>query len=282
MTRPLILITNDDGLASPGLAAAVRAVCGLGDLLIAAPAQQQSGMGRSLPGYNSCAITQHTLTIGDCAYTAYAVDGSPAQAVLHAFLALADRPPALAISGINHGENLGTGTTVSGTVGAALQAADMGAPGLAVSLEVPKEFHYNHDSGDTIAWTVGEHFTRLFAQRILEDGLPEGVHAVNVNIPATAAAHTPWRVTRQALQPYFRLINIDRDLRLGAPRTLDYDIYVNWETLAEDTDIWAFVRDRVVSVTPLSLDLSQGIDREAFEALWRREALLSSNAERRR
>ncbi len=279
MTRPLILITNDDGLASPGLAAAVRAVGGLGDLLIAAPAQQQSGMGRSHPGYNSCAITRHTLTIDDRAYAAYAIDGSPAQAVLHAFLALADRPPALVISGINHGENLGTGTTVSGTVGAALQAADMGAPGLAVSLEVPKEFHYNHDSGDTIAWAVGEHFTRLFAQRILEDGLPEGVHAINVNIPATATARTPWRVTRQAVQPYFRLINIDHELRLGAPRALDYDVYVNWETLPEDSDIWAFVRDRVVSVTPLSLDLSGGIDREALGALWRSAMVTCNDAQ---
>lgn len=271
MTRPLILITNDDGLASPGLAAAVRAVGGLGDLLIAAPAQQQSGMGRSLPGYNSCAITRHILTIGDGAHIAYAIDGSPAQAVLHAFLALADRRPALAISGINHGENLGTGTTVSGTVGAVLQAADMGTPGLAVSLEVPKEFHYNHDSGDTIAWAVGEYFTRLFAQRILEVGLPDDIHVLNVNIPATATAHTPWRVTRQAVQPYFRLINVDRELRWGAPRALDYDVHIDWERLSEDSDIWAFVRDRVVSVTPLSLDLSGGIDRGELEILWRRE-----------
>ena len=84
MTSPLILITNDDGLHSPGLAAVVRAVRDLGDLLIVAPAEQQSGMGRSMPGFFSCALTPRTLTVDGVDYTAYAIDGSPAQAVLHA------------------------------------------------------------------------------------------------------------------------------------------------------------------------------------------------------
>jgi len=272
MTPPLILITNDDGLASPGLAAAVRAVQDLGDLLIAAPARQQSGMGRSLPGHYSCAITRHALNIDDVTYPAYAIDGSPAQAVLHAILSLADRRPALAVAGINHGENLGTGTTVSGTVGAALQAGDMGVPGLAVSLEVPQAFHYNHNSGNLIDWSTGMHFTRYFAQRLLAHGLPRGVHAVKIDIPAEAMPYTPWRVTRQALQPYYNSVDVDRELRFGVPRPLGYSVQIDWETLEPDSDIWAFVRDRVVSVTPLTLDLSGGIDLTDFAVAMRGEA----------
>lgn len=262
--RPLILVTNDDGLASPGLAAAVRAVRDLGDLLIVAPAEQQSGMGRSMPGHYSCAIRPHALIVDDVIYTAYAVDGSPAQAVLHALLSLADRRPSLAIAGINHGENLGTGTTISGTVGAALQAGDMGVPGLAVSLEVPSEFHYNHNSGDLIDWSPGIYFTRYFAQRLLQRGLPRGIHAVKVDIPAEATLHTPWRVTRQSLQPYYNSVTVERELRFGIPRPLTYRVQINWETLEPDSDIWAFVRDRVVSVTPLTLDLSGGVDLNEF------------------
>jgi 5'-nucleotidase len=263
----LILLTNDDGLASPGLAAAVRAVRDLGDLLIVAPAEQQSGMGRSMPGHYSCAITRHILTIDGVMYPAYAVDGSPAQAVLHALLSLADRRPALTIAGINHGENLGTGTTISGTVGAALQAGDMGVPGLAVSLEVPPAFHYNHNSGDLVDWSSSIYFTRYFAQRLLRHGLPHGVHAVKVDIPAEATPRTPWRVTRQSLQPYYNSVTVERELQFGVPRPLTYRVQIDWETLEPDSDIWAFVRDRVVSVTPLTLDLSGGIDLSRFAAM---------------
>jgi 5'-nucleotidase len=225
-------------------------------------------MGRSLPGHYNCAITRHTLNIDDMTYTAYAVDGSPAQVVLHAILSLADRRLALVVAGINHGENLGTGTTVSGTVGAALQAGDMGVPGLAVSLEVPRTFHYNHDSGDQVDWSTSIHFTRCFAQRLLAHGLPGGVHAVKVDIPAEATPQTPWRVTRQALQPYYGSVAVEGELRFGVPRPLIYDVYIDWEKLEPDSDIWAFVRDRVVSVTPLTLDLSGGIDLTDFDEIF--------------
>jgi 5'-nucleotidase len=270
MTSPLILITNDDGLHSPGLAAVVRAVRDLGDLLIVAPAEQQSGMGRSMPGFFSCALTPRTLTVDGVDYTAYAIDGSPAQAVLHAILGLAKRRPALVVSGINHGENLGADITISGTVGAALQAGGMGVPGLAMSLEVPKEFHYNHDSGDRISWGASEHFTRLFAERLLAESLPKGVYAVKVDIPADATPETAWRVTRQAVQSYFGRVGNAEETQLDMPRALDYEVHVDWETLARDSDIWAFAHDREVAVVPLTLDLSGGIDLAGFAEAMKR------------
>ncbi len=267
MSRPLILVTNDDGLGSPGLIAAIRAVRDLGDLLIAAPAEQQTAMGRSLPRQNSCTITEHTLDLDGTAYTAYAVDGSPAQTVLHAVLSLADRLPTLAVVGINYGENLGTNTMVSGTVGAALQAGDMGIPALAVSLEVPRALHYEYEEEGQVDWSAGIHFTRYFAEKMLTAGLPRGAHAVKVDIPADATPRTPWRVTRQSLQSYYKS-QAPTDLRLGVPRALTYYVQIDWEAVEPDSDIWAFARDRVISVTPLSLDLSGGVDIEGFAACW--------------
>ncbi len=267
MNPPLILITNDDGWASPGLAAAIRALCDLGELLIVAPVRQQSGMGRSLPGDSSCAITPRSLEVDGVLYTAYAIDGTPAQAVLHGILELAERPPALVVAGINHGENLGTSAFVSGTVGAALQAGDMGVPGLAVSLEVPVAFHFNHHSGDRIDWSVAVHFTRRFAEGMLTRGLPARVQAIKVDIPATATPRTPWRVTRQSMQSYYRSIP-HKEMRFGVPRRLAYEVHIEWDRLEPDSDIWAFTRDRVVSVTPLTLDLTAHVDWAELAGVW--------------
>ena len=131
--KPIILFTNDDGIESPGLWALVAAFRDVGRLLVAAPREQQSGMGRSLPHYSEGRIFPFEVPIdcGDCC--AYSVDGTPAQAVQHAVLELAEEKPALLVSGINYGENTGNGVTISGTVGAALEAASLGIPAIAVS-----------------------------------------------------------------------------------------------------------------------------------------------------
>ena len=126
---PLILLTNDDGIHSPGLLAVAEAVCDLGDLLMVAPATQQTGMGRGSPPMMT-AKSGDGWTVGCQAMPAFALTGSPAQTVVYGVLALAPhiygRKPDLVISGINYGENLGTCVTGSGTVGAALQAAEIG------------------------------------------------------------------------------------------------------------------------------------------------------------
>ena len=131
--RPLILFTNDDGIQSPGLWAAVEALDPLGDLLVVAPREQQSGTGRSLPVTSEGRIYKQARRINGHELTVYAVDGTPAQAVQHGILELAPRLPSLVVSGINYGENTGNGVTISGTVGAGLEAASLGIPALAVS-----------------------------------------------------------------------------------------------------------------------------------------------------
>ena len=119
---PLILFTNDDGIDSPGLWAAVKAFEGLGDRLVVAPKEQQSGVGRSLAnrdGDNSGRLYPIEAPEGET-WQAYTVDATPANTVLYGALEVADRCPALVVSGINYGENAGSGITISGTVGAAL------------------------------------------------------------------------------------------------------------------------------------------------------------------
>ena len=136
-TQPLILITNDDGIDSPGLAALAPALEPLGDLLIVAPNKQQTSMGRSRSqeeGRDGRLFTRE-ITAGGKSWPAFAVNATPALAVDHALQQLADRPVSLVVSGINYGENVGSCVTVSGTIGAALEAADHGIPAIARSMQ---------------------------------------------------------------------------------------------------------------------------------------------------
>jgi 5'-nucleotidase len=273
MTRPLILLTNDDGILSPGLAASAEAAYDLGELLIIAPATQQTGMGRSTPAISGGAITEETVHTGSGDLPAYAVCGSPAQAVIYGVVVLAPRRPDLVISGINYGENPGTCVTASGTVGAALQAADMGIPGLAMSLETEKAFH--HEYGREVDWSAARHYTRYFAQALLRKQLPVDVDVLKVDIPGTATPDTPWKMTRLARQAYYGISRLEDQPPDEALIRLDYDVRIRWEELQEDSDIYAFARDRVVSVTPLSLDLTSRTN------LTRLGRLLRSGAEER-
>ena len=109
---PTILLTNDDGIRSPGLRAAAQALLPLGRVVIVAPREQSSGAGRSLPSTSTGRITPTTVQLNGAPYPAYAVEGTPAQAVLHGFLEVLDEPPQLVVAGINYGENLATGVMV--------------------------------------------------------------------------------------------------------------------------------------------------------------------------
>src|SRR5690606_34807232 len=111
--RPLILFTNDDGIDSPGLWTVVEAFSSLGEILVCAPREQQSGTGRSLPTTSRGSIHPQQVPVNGRDFTVYAVDGTPAQSVQHAVLELADRWPSLVVSGINYGENTGNGVTIS-------------------------------------------------------------------------------------------------------------------------------------------------------------------------
>ena len=257
MGPPLIFVTNDDGIESPGLRAAVEAVLPLGDVLVVAPSEQQTSMGRSMPPTDGV-LHPVDYVVNGVQVPAYHIHGAPAQAVLYGFLVLcADRKPDVLVSGINYGENLGTGITISGTVGAALQGASMGVPSLAVSLETSHEFHYHHGDVD---WHTAVHFTRMFTERLLDCPMPFDVDVLKVDIPADATPETPWQLTRLSRHSYY-VSYIQSPLGgelLGGK--VGYRVGVRPEELEPGTDVYAFLIERVVSVTPLSLDMTSRVD----------------------
>lgn len=253
--KPLILVTNDDGVFSPGLAAAVEAIEAFGEPLIVAPRFQQTSLSRAYPkAIDTGIIEALELVINDSKYTAYAVHGSPAQAVSHAILELAPRKPDLCISGINYGENLGLGIIASGTVGAALEADTYDIPSIAVSLEASLSMQHS-ETYNQLDWQGAIHFARLFAARALHEGLPKEVATLNVNVPAEATSGTPIRRTSQSRQNYFVFVRPEKRDHNTAYR-FKVEIEIDRDALEPDSDIQAMVFDRVVSVTPLAWSLT--------------------------
>ncbi len=249
--RPLILLCNDDGIFSPGLHALANAVAPLGDLLIAAPHEQQTAMGRSKPRKHDTGVIESVeIEVGGSPHPAYAIRCSPALTVAHAVTELAPRRIDLCLSGINYGENIGFSLTASGTIGAALEAASFGIPSLALSRETPLEINFLHDYAP-LDWQAAMHFAAYFAERTLRDGLPDGVALLNINVPNDATAATPSRLTIQSRSNYYNLY--------GSPhRTLE-EPHILHETkgapaheLESNSDVMAILYDRVVSVTPMS------------------------------
>ncbi len=249
--KPLILVTNDDGIASPGLNAAIEALMPMAELLVVAPRSQQTNMGRgSLKGETVGRLERRTMVINGRSIDAYAVEGSPAQAVAHALVEIADRKPDLCVSGINYGENLGLALTCSGTVGAAFEAHTFGIPSIAFSRAIPLE-HQRSSDFEALDWCAEQYHVRQLVEQVLEKGLPRQVKILNVNFPLGLDQETEVRLTEQA------------DMNFGSyvkplTRSLDEGFQLAWEQneqvkyAAVGTDIHAVHRDRVVSVTPIS------------------------------
>ncbi|MBC7261877.1 MAG: 5'/3'-nucleotidase SurE, partial [Chloroflexi bacterium] len=186
-TRPLILVTNDDGVASPGLIAAVRSVLDLAEVWVVAPSVQRSGLSRSFVN-GPLHVEAGSLAIEGTHIRTFAVDKPPAQAVRYGLLCLLPRMPNLAISGINYGENLGASITISGTIGAAIETASFGIPTLAASLETDKKYHFSQSPD--IDFHTASIFVRRWARWLLTHGMPEGVDILKLDVPCTATPHT--------------------------------------------------------------------------------------------
>ena len=264
MSKPQILLTNDDGIQSPGLWAAAETLSGLGFVNVVAPRDQSSGAGRSLPTTSDGTIQERRMFVGGKEWTVYAVGGSPAQTVLHAILEILPERPRLAVAGINYGENVGSGVTISGTVGAALEAAAFGLPSMAVSVETEKQYHLSHST--EVDFEAAAHFARFFAEKLLALARPADVDVLKIEVPAGATPATLWRVTRVSRQRYFLPLAPDReDLEAAGP--IDYKMHYELAEVERDSDVYALIHDRVVSVTPLSLDLTSRVDLPAFGQL---------------
>lgn len=264
-----ILLTNDDGIRSPGLWAAAQALSPLGFVTVAAPREQQSGIGRGFPSTSDGIIQEQIVEVGGKSWEVYSIGGSPAQAVQHAILEIMPRRPDLVVAGINFGENVGSGVTISGTVGAALEGAAGGVNSIAVSLETDIRLH--GEISDEVDFSTAAYFTAYFAKLILSSELFPDVDILKVEVPNDATPETPWKVTRLSRERYF-LPNQPRRENLKDPYVLSYRQATHVDKFKPGTDAYAIQVERVVSVTPLSLDLTSRVDLNNLERHLRRVA----------
>jgi 5'-nucleotidase len=262
--RPIILFTNDDGIGSPGLWAAAHAFADLGEILVVAPQEQQSGMGRSLPVASKGHIYTRQLLIGDVEYTVYGVDGTPAQAVQHGILELADELPVLVVSGINYGENCGNGVTISGTVGAALEAASLDIPAIAVSQETPKDLHLTYSSD--VDFGAAAYFARMFGEWMMSADRPDDVDILKIDVPLGATPESDWRITRLSRRRVYWPTRPER-AALEDPGPLGYKFQLDPSKAEPNSDVYAVLQDKVVSVTPMSLDMTSRTDLHRLEQM---------------
>jgi 5'-nucleotidase len=231
MADPLILVTNDDGVHAPGIRALVSALAGLGEVWIVAPDREASASSQSL-------TLKHPLRAEKIEPGVFAVDGTPADCVNLAIVKLLPRRPAVVVSGINRGGNLGDDIFYSGTVGAAREATFFGVHAIAVSLAARADLDYG-PSGT---------FTRKLLGLVTERGLPERT-LLNVNVPAGKPSGVA--VTVQGRRSHEGTILEGLDPR---NRTYYWIEEGRDEWVSDDmSDIHA-VRAGFISVTPLQID----------------------------
>lgn len=254
---PTILITNDDGIDSPGLKAAAEAVSSLGTIIVIAPSSQQTGMGRGLVGEKDLCLLTIEYHLNGKNIEAYHCNCSPALIVRHSLRTiLKTMKPDLLISGINYGENLGINITSSGTVGAALEGASFGIPSIAISKQTDISSHHRYTEQD---WGTSVHFLEKFSKSMMGASLPSDVDILKIDIPDGASTLTKWEFTTLARSGYYskKIINPSLKSKLGDGKTV---IEVDESNLDQRSDIYAIFRKKVVSVTPISLDLTSRTD----------------------
>ena len=259
-----ILVSNDDGVYASGLQAAARSVQGLGQVVVAAPSGQMSGVGRSVSVFEPLRYAHVNLN----GFSAYAVTGTPVDSVIIGIFAIMKGElPDLVVSGINVGENISTDTvTTSGTIGAALEAASYGIPSIAASIQVVDQgdkFDMHH--GEKHNFEVATKVLRRVASKVLEHGLPAGVDVLNLNVPADATEDTDIVVTRLARKIFKTTVQERFDPRGRPYYWIDGDLICCDE---EGTDVQTIYQDRKISLTPLTLDSTARIDFRQIEELF--------------
>lgn len=245
MSKPLILLTNDDGVNSVGLWAAYDALSEFAEVVVSAPAVQQSAVGRSISIFEPLRMNEVQIN----GHTAHIVEGRPTDSLLLGLYALNIHPD-LVVSGINLGENISCESiTTSGTVGAAMEAANQGVPAVAFSLQM-------NDHGDKftdprahrIDFSTAQKAIRDLIPVFLKEGLPNGADLINVNIPAGEAKG--YRVTTLGSRLFDTSVEVRTDPR-GKPY---YWICGEVVHLNEQgTDVQG-IMDGYVTLTPLTMD----------------------------
>ena len=240
--RPLILVTNDDGITAPGLRTLISVMKELGDVVVVAPDSPQSAMGHAITINSTLHLEKVTIEKG--APFEYSCSGTPADCVKLAVNEILKRQPDLCVSGINHGSNSSINVIYSGTMSAALEAGIEGIPAIGFSL-----LDYN--------WNANfEHcksYIKTIAKNVLDHGLPDGV-VLNVNIPNLDKKDIKGiKVCRQARASWKEEFD-KRTNPMGREYYWLTGKFVNMDK-GEDTDEWALANG-YISLVPVQFDLT--------------------------
>ena len=242
MERPLILVTNDDGINAPGIRTLIFIMKDIGDIIVVAPDSPQSGMGHAIT-INST-LHSSRITPKDSEITEYSCSGTPADCVKLAINELMPRKPDLCVSGINHGSNSSINVIYSGTMSAAIEAGIEGVPAIGFSL---LDYSWNAD------FSQSKDFIRKITLNALNNGIPKGV-VLNVNIPAVKKSDIKGvKICRQAKAYWVEEFD-KRKNPLGQEYYWLTGKFVNKDQ-GEDTDEWA-LKNNYISIVPVEFDLT--------------------------
>jgi 5'-nucleotidase len=265
-----VLLTNDDGIAAPGLQALRRQLVALGglDVVTIAPDSNRSATARSITTLAPLAVEEITFEDGN---VGYAVDGTPVDCVRFAELGLGGGRPDLIVSGINHGANLGDDITYSGTVAAALEGIVLGIPAIALSQQ-SSGGGMGYVTG-TFDFAVAAEFSARMVDRLRSEAMPEAT-LINVNFPGIPV--TGVEVTKLGKRIYDdELRQLDKTDSRGRQIYEIYGWKPGYEEL-EGSDLSAVAAGRI-AVTPIHFDLT---DHGGLDTLrgWGLEGMLGTQA----
>jgi 5'-nucleotidase len=239
--KPLILVTNDDGVFAPGIRNLIEVIKPLGDVLVIAPDKPQSGMGHAITINSTLRIQKISESES---YSEYSCSGTPVDCVKIAVNKLLPRKPDLCVSGVNHGSNASINVIYSGTMSAAVEGCIEGIPSVGFSL-----LNYSVDAD----FEASKKVAALISRMVLENGLPKGV-CLNVNIPDISSDKINGiKICRQANASWEEELDERKD-----PSGKSYfwltGVFKNHDP-GEDTDIHA-LDHQYVSVVPVNIDFT--------------------------
>lgn len=240
--KPLILVTNDDGISAPGIRTLISVMKEIGEVVVVAPDSPQSATGHAITINNTLYLNK--VNIDGELKQEYSCSGTPVDCVKFAVNEILKRKPDLCVSGINHGSNSSINVIYSGTMSAAVEAGIEGIPAIGFSL---LDYDWNADFEPT------RDFIKKIALEVLEQGLPEGV-ILNVNFPKLKANDIKGiKVCRQA-----KAMWVEKFDKRKTPHNRDYywltGEFVNLDK-GEDTDEWA-LKNGYISLVPVQFDLT--------------------------
>lgn len=252
--KPVILITNDDGISAPGILNLVEAVKDLGKIVVVAPDKPQSGMGHAITIGQPLRL--HAVHVFE-GIEAYQCSGTPVDCVKLAVDKILHRKPDLCLSGINHGANHSINVIYSGTMSAAMEAGIESIPSVGFSL-----LDYSIEAD----FEAARHYARIIVEKLLQE--PEDKHLVlNVNFPKTPKELIRGiKVCRQAYAKYEEDF-IERNDPTGRKYYWLTGEFVNFDK-GKDTDVWA-LQNNYVSVVPVQFDLTNYVLKEKLAKTWK-------------